>query len=249
MVCGRDQRLRALRLFHHRTDRLRLLALLRMVGAQGPARSCGTECRPLRPRCEPLDDDGTGPQVVCPALPNGSDIGPSRLHWDGEDLIIEIDEWTVPVPRKVKGTIRVTAPFRTRAAFELDGKGRHFWQPIAPAARVAVDMASPDLQWTGEAYLDSNWGSEPLEDGFRYWNWSRAALRGKGAGESDRVRGRTFYDAVTRDGDVRHWRCGSIRKPTSVMYRCPTGRPCLRGRSGAWPAPRRGAVRQQRKRW
>ncbi len=127
--------------------------------------------------------------------PRRLDIGPSSLRWDGDDLVIEIDEWTVPIPRKVKGTIRVSAPSRTTAPFALDANGRHFWQPIAPAARATVAMASPGGDWSGEAYIDSNWGSEPLEDGFRSWNWSRAALP-DGAG--------VYYDAIARDGEERH---------------------------------------------
>ena len=34
-------------------------------------------------------------------------IGPSQLRWDGQALHIAIDEITVPIPRRVKGTVRV----------------------------------------------------------------------------------------------------------------------------------------------
>ncbi|MEM7290048.1 MAG: carotenoid 1,2-hydratase, partial [Pseudomonadota bacterium] len=46
----------------------------------------------------------------------------------------------------------------------------------------------------GSAYVDSNWGSEPLETGFRYWDWSRAHTK-DGA--------RVLYDAFERDGKNR----------------------------------------------
>jgi carotenoid 1,2-hydratase len=38
-------------------------------------------------------------------------------------------------------------------------------------------MDKPGLRWEGQAYLDSNWGAEPLEDCFSHWNWSRAHLQ------------------------------------------------------------------------
>jgi carotenoid 1,2-hydratase len=63
-------------------------------------------------------------------------------------------------------------------AFALDAAGRHRWQPIAPCSRVEVDFAQPRRRWSGEGYLDSNQGDEPLEAAFARWDWSRAALPG-----------------------------------------------------------------------
>ena len=37
-------------------------------------------------------------------------------------------------------------------------------------------MRSPRLRWRGDAYIDANWGSEPLETGFERWDWSRGML-------------------------------------------------------------------------
>jgi len=36
----------------------------------------------------------------------------------------------------------------------------------SPSAAVEVTLENPDLRWNGEAYVDSNYGDEPLEDGF-----------------------------------------------------------------------------------
>lgn len=121
-------------------------------------------------------------------------IGPSSLVWDGNSLVIEVDEWANPLPRKVIGTITIIPEALNEASFQLDGNGRHFWQPIAPRARVTVKFEKPYLDWEGTAYIDSNWGSEPLEAGFENWDWSRAHLQ-----DSTGI----LYDAFTRDGQNR----------------------------------------------
>jgi carotenoid 1,2-hydratase len=59
----------------------------------------------------------------------------------------------------------------------LDDGGRHRWGPIAPCARVEVELEQPGLRWSGHAYLDSNEGDEPIDRPFAEWDWSRATLR------------------------------------------------------------------------
>jgi carotenoid 1,2-hydratase len=75
--------------------------------------------------------------------------------------------------------------------FQLDDPGRHFWRPIAPTARVEIALDNPSMRWSGHGYLDSNWGTEGLEDGFVRWDWSRAELE-DGCG--------ILYDAERRVG-------------------------------------------------
>jgi len=104
-------------------------------------------------------------------------IGPSHLHWDGNRLRIRIDEVTCPLPSRVRGEILLTPTALPGQRFKLDDEGRHRWQPFAPCARVQVTLQQPRLQWTGHAYFDGNSGDEPLESGFRDWDWSRATLR------------------------------------------------------------------------
>jgi len=53
-------------------------------------------------------------------------------------------------------------------------------------------MTRPALSWTGDGYLDTNDGDEPLEAGFRCWTWSRATLTGG--------RAAVLYDVVGADG-------------------------------------------------
>jgi carotenoid 1,2-hydratase len=120
-------------------------------------------------------------------------IGPSSVHWDGACLTISIDEWTVPVPSRLRGRIRLwpEAPVGSRA-YVLDEHGRHRWTPLAPRARVEVDLQHPSLQWRGTGYFDSNAGDEPLERAFSRWTWSRADLGREAA---------VLYDVERRSGE------------------------------------------------
>lgn len=123
-------------------------------------------------------------------------MGPSSLNWDGKTLEIKINEWANPIFRKVEGVIRLTPVALTTSAIQLDAKGHHYWQPIAPLAHAEVIFDKPGLNWEGSGYIDSNWGSEPLETGFKNWDWSRAHLS-NGTG--------ILYDAFTRDGENRQF--------------------------------------------
>jgi carotenoid 1,2-hydratase len=104
-------------------------------------------------------------------------IGPSSLHWDGTVLTADISEITAPLPSRLRGKIRVFPTGLATRKIVLDGEGLHRWSPLAPAARVEVEMSQPDLRWRGTAYLDTNAGDAPLEEGFLGWNWSRTRLR------------------------------------------------------------------------
>lgn len=103
-------------------------------------------------------------------------IGPSRLHWDGHALTIAIDEVAVPLPQRVRGTVRVVPQGLCNFVTALDEAGRHRWGPIGPVSRVEVRLDSPRLEWQGHAYLDSNEGDEPIDRPFSEWDWARATL-------------------------------------------------------------------------
>ncbi len=122
-------------------------------------------------------------------------VGPSALQWQDNTLVATLNELSAPIPRRVKGSIRLTPSIDAEATnhrVAIDRAGRHFWQPIAPTARVEVHLDQPDLRWTGHAYLDSNDGATPLESSFRQWQWSRGTL----ADGSTAVR----YDVTLADG-------------------------------------------------
>ena len=146
-------------------------------------------------------------------------IGPSSAHWADGTLTIDIDEWTVPVPRRLRGRISVALGPVFAQSHSLDEQGRHQWRPIAPLARAVVSFDKPDLSWQGHAYVDMNSGSEPLEAGFRNWTWSREE-----AEHSTRI----LYDVEQRNGTRRglaldYLADGSIRHfepaPTQVLPR------------------------------
>ena len=120
-------------------------------------------------------------------------IGPSSLRREGDDAVFEIDEVSVPFPRRVRGTVRIRPEAMPGTAFALDAAGAHRWTPFAPRARIEVDLRDPGIAWSGPGYLDGNSGDEPLERGFARWEWARAET---GRGTS------VTYDAVRRDGSI-----------------------------------------------
>lgn len=138
-----------------------------------------------------------------PALARQADslaIGPSHLDWDGQTLTATIDEVTCPWPSRLRGTVRLRTEALARRVVYLDASGRHRWRPIAPSARVDVDFDDRGLHWTGHAYLDSNAGDEPLEEGFDGWHWSRARIASKAQGRRSHDETVVLYDTRRRDG-------------------------------------------------
>ena len=109
------------------------------------------------------------------------DIGPSSLIWDGGRLEARIDETTAPLPSRLCGTVRLVPAFPAGFATALDEGRKHHWCPIAPIGRIEVEFVKPRLHWRGYGYFDTNWGMEPLEETFRFWNWSRAHTPNGGA--------------------------------------------------------------------
>ena len=120
------------------------------------------------------------------------EIGPSSLSWDGTCLTIRIDEVTVPLPTRIRGTVRVYPRAVAGQPYRLDHAGQHHWAPIAPCAHVEVTLERPSLRWSGSGYLDSNWGDAPLESAFQRWEWSRAVMKDGGTA--------VLYDVTQRDG-------------------------------------------------
>jgi carotenoid 1,2-hydratase len=104
-------------------------------------------------------------------------IGPSSFSWDEDALTVHINELATPFPRRVRGKIRVEPEAINPHSFLLEARGRHFWRPIAPSARVSLDLLEPYLRWRGRGYFDTNAGAEPLENAFSRWTWLRASLR------------------------------------------------------------------------
>jgi carotenoid 1,2-hydratase len=106
----------------------------------------------------------------------GLSIGPSAIHWDGSRLRVEIDEKAPITMAPLRGTVTLEPEILADFVTDFGTNGRHRWSPIAPRAHVEVRLDHPNLTWNGAGYFDMNRGSEPIEDGFSYWNWSRACL-------------------------------------------------------------------------
>jgi carotenoid 1,2-hydratase len=143
------------------------------------------------------------------------EIGSSAMQWDGVSLTIDIDEVTVPLPSRLRGTVTVRPRALTGVVYDLDAGGKHRWQPIAPLSDVVVDLQSPGLRWCGSGYFDHNNGDEPLDAAFRSWTWSRFD-RGDHA--------RIFYDVVEADGaerslSLRANASGTVEAGAPIGYR------------------------------
>jgi carotenoid 1,2-hydratase len=122
-------------------------------------------------------------------------VGPSQMTWNGQSLTLDLDERGAPLPRRVLGRVRVHPLGLSRFRAALDPGAHHHWGPIAPSARIEVDLALPGLRWQGHAYVDGNDGDEPLERGFRRWDWLRAPLPGGDCA--------VVYDTLPREGPAR----------------------------------------------
>ncbi len=120
-------------------------------------------------------------------------IGPTSLTWDGSGLTVRINEIAVPLPRRVRGTVRLYPSALETRDLTLDSAGRHRWRPIAPCGRVEVALDRPGLSWSGPAYFDTNNGDRPLEADFHRWDWSRARVPGGSV---------VLYDVIRRDGPL-----------------------------------------------
>lgn len=108
--------------------------------------------------------------------PDALQVGPSALRHEGDALQVTVDERCWPIPRRLRGRVRLVPEVRGDRERVLEVDGDHRWWPIAPRARVEVAFDEPSLRWSGTGYLDCNWGREPLEQAFHSWTWSRAPL-------------------------------------------------------------------------
>ena len=72
-------------------------------------------------RRQALGDDGAAARRRRPHRAHFA-VGPSRLAWDGNALTIRIDEIAVPIPGRLRGTVRVVPTAITRQAFTLERK-------------------------------------------------------------------------------------------------------------------------------
>lgn len=119
------------------------------------------------------------------------EIGPSRMVWRDDRLIIDIDEIAgLPRPGRMRGRVVLHPSALTDLSVSLTTDGRHIWRPFAPVARIEVRLGG-DWNWDGHGYFDANFGDAALEADFRTWAWGRYPVRDGAL---------CFYDAVRSDG-------------------------------------------------
>jgi carotenoid 1,2-hydratase len=145
--------------------------------------------------------------------------GPSAMRWRGDHLEIDIEEVTVPWPRRLRGRVRLYPAALSRFGAPLDDAGRHRWGPIAPCARVEVTFDAPAISWAGEAYLDSNEGDEPIDVPFVDWDWARAVLPDGGTGVIYDVRQKSGPDRVMALRFDRHGEATHVEAPPRQRLR------------------------------
>lgn len=117
-------------------------------------------------------------------------VGPSAMRRVGDALRVDIDEVTVPLPRRLRGSVWIRPEYALDRQVDLDVTGTHRWWPVAPRSRIEVCFERPGLSWDGWGYLDSNEGDGALEDTFTHWNWSRVLA------DEDAL---ILYDSTTRE--------------------------------------------------
>ncbi len=121
-------------------------------------------------------------------------VGPSAMRWQGDRLVIEIDEVSaLPVVSRVRGRITVIPQALTGVELPLTPDGAHVWRPFAPVSRIEVELDRKGWHFEGHGYFDANFGTRSLEEDFSYWTWGRYPTD-EGA--------LTFYDADRRDGSA-----------------------------------------------
>ena len=119
-------------------------------------------------------------------------VGPSSMRWQGDRLVIDIDEIAAPpIVSRVRGQVTVHVSSLTGVELPLDPRGHHVWRPFSPTCHVDVDLNGAGWQWQGHGYFDANFGTRALEQDFAFWTWGRFPT---GTGST------CFYDAERRDG-------------------------------------------------
>jgi carotenoid 1,2-hydratase len=123
-------------------------------------------------------------------------LGRSAIYWQGDRLIIDVDERTTSVfsmRRRLRGRIVFYPEVLSGLELAIDAQGLHRWWPLAPLGRLEAKFAEPDVRFSAPAYCDANAGDVALDESFSTWSWSRA--RGRDAAY-------LTYDVQALEGDA-----------------------------------------------
>ncbi|PIL21137.1 hypothetical protein P775_06205 [Puniceibacterium antarcticum] len=119
-------------------------------------------------------------------------IGPSSMRWDGNTLVIQINELSAPpLISRLRGEIRLSPRAVTDRELALTPDGAHIWRPFSPVSDISVVLEAKGWQWDGHGYFDANFGTRALEEDFAVWTWGRYPSHGGST---------CFYDAQRLDG-------------------------------------------------
>lgn len=139
-----------------------------------------------------------GPVTEGQRTATGVTIGRSSMEWKDDRLIVHLDERTTPIGhplrRSIRGTVLIHPENRTDLELAIDDRGEHRWWPVAPLARIEVELASPRIRFRGHGYHDANAGDVAIDTAFEQWSWCR--------GRSEN-RALLTYDAMSRRGTAR----------------------------------------------
>ena len=153
-------------------------------------------------------------------------VGPSQCRMEAGALVIDINEVAVPWPHRVCGQVRVRADTWFNFSTAIDPNGKHRWGPLAPSARIEVDLDHPAQRWQGHAYLDSNEGDEPIHHACHEWDWSRSILQdgstavmydiqGKVGQQADKLLALRFMN----DGNVQPFEAPPRQPMSATLWR------------------------------
>ena len=154
------------------------------VALYGPRRSSWALCE------QPVADAARGARELA--------IGRSRIAFERGALVVDVCEPLAPWRGVVRGRVTLHLDACSSRPVALDRRGHHSWWPLAPFARVEVDLPSPGVRFQGDGYLDANVGATPIESAFSGWTWSRATLRRPG----EPVAVAVTYDVAERGAPV-----------------------------------------------
>ena len=170
-------------------------------------------------------------------------VGGTRLHYREGGLDVEIDEHTTRFFSKPGGRVQARLRIQTDMTMgtglspfclgENAAGEAHFWQPIAPAATVEVEVKAGGLsrRFAGHSYCDRNCGSGPLHGTFRRWFWAHGVSAGQKPGAL------VLYQAQRLDDSVLGL---SVRYPAQPHPAPDGGAQVSRDEHGGWGGGRGG---------
>lgn len=164
-----------------------------------------------------MTDRGRSALVTTPDM---LQVGPSSMRWEGDKLVIDINEISaLPVVSRVRGRIVLTPHAVTSVELPLTPDGAHVWRPFAPSADISVELEAPGWKWQGHGYFDANFGTRALEQDFRFWTWGRYPVADGAV---------CFYDALRRDGSELEAAIGFDRDGGATVVKAPPRTPFKR---------------------